>query len=279
VRTRPLPLSLQPPQLENVVSHHSSPPHSLTHSRTLLHTRTQNTHMHSAVAVLCDSCGDVIASLQCGLSPECSHSHTRRPVDLVARRQNVFVTTLSLSHTHPSPDATDHTSHTFDTSLLSRVCVRLAPTRSNIHHVCRIRSMHLEPIAAHRISFQSAFFIPSIHSVVCLLACTYASVPALLHRPFAEEDDEDDDLPVSLALWSSQTVSTCLSSCLSPCFIVCLSLTDRLLHVEGTHSLPRTTVSCIPLSHSYPLPLSRPTNPTAVLRVSPAPQEKVGGWG
>jgi len=166
-----------------VVSHQSSPPHSLTHSRTLLYTRTQNTHMHSAVAVLCDSCVDVIASLQCGLSPECSHSHTRLPVPLASRRrtrQNVFVTALSLSHTHTSlTDATDHTSQPL-IHLSSLACVYA------LHHLALtfITSVvsarcTLNQIAAYHIA---ECILHSFNSLCCV-ACTFASVPALLHRP------------------------------------------------------------------------------------------------
>jgi hypothetical protein len=60
VRTRPLPLSLQPPQLENVVSHQSSPPHSLTHSLTHTHSFTRVHKTHTCIAPLPSSVTHVL---------------------------------------------------------------------------------------------------------------------------------------------------------------------------------------------------------------------------
>jgi hypothetical protein len=143
--------------------------------------------MHSAVAVLCDSCVDVIGSIQCGLSPECSHSHTRLPVHLAARRrprQNVFVTTLSHTHTHTHPHQMPPTTpHIPLIHLSSLACVyalhRLALTfiTSVVSARCNLNQSLL---TASR-TLQSAFFIPSIHSVVwlaCLHLCECARPPS-----------------------------------------------------------------------------------------------------
>jgi hypothetical protein len=62
--------------------------------------------------------------------------------------------------------------------------------------------MQLEPIAAHRIAYSAECILHSFNSlgcVACLLAPMRVCPPSFTDH-YAEEDDEDDDLPVSLAL-------------------------------------------------------------------------------
>jgi hypothetical protein len=137
--------------------------------------------MHSAVAFLCDSCVDVIASLQCGLSPECSHSHTSpRSLGCETSCTTKRVCHYSLTHTHIPRQMPPTTPHIPLIHLSSLACVYA------LHHLALtfITSVvsarcTLNQIAPYHIA--SAFFIPSIHSVVwlaCLHLCECARPPS-----------------------------------------------------------------------------------------------------